>query len=63
MVINKYVLRYEDYLNFYKRIGPNKTVKIIEINKRAALLFGTLEYCEVYPAIKHILFFLLGTCR
>ena len=28
MVLNKQAFRYEDYLNFNKRIGPNKTVLI-----------------------------------
>ena len=40
----------EDSLNFNKCVGPNKTVlvgKILKNNKRAALLFGTLEYVSL----------------
>ena len=41
MVLNKRVdCRQKDYLNFNKRVGPNKTVLVgKKSNKRAALFF------------------------
>ena len=40
MMLNKHEGTQEDYLNFNKHVGREK---ISKINKRAALLFGTIE--------------------